>query len=149
MGSAGQMVFGLAVGALLGFLFIAMYAACGWRPHHRLSTHAAGVATSALPRALTVVSTIALAPLVEEPLFRGVLYGGYCRSFGPAWAMTLTTLLFSLGHIYPIIRSPLSVVGVVGMALAALWARLRSSAIGPAIALHAGYNAVVVLLVLL
>jgi membrane protease YdiL (CAAX protease family) len=70
-------------------------------------------------------------------LFRGLLYGGYRRSFGPNWAAVLTTLLFFLPHAP---RSVLSAVGIAGMALMALWFRLRSAAIGPAVAAHMGYN---------
>src|SRR5689334_11800087 len=40
-----------------------------------------------------------IAPAIEELLFRGVLYGGYRKSFGPLAAGTLTTFIFVLLHI--------------------------------------------------
>ena len=47
-----------------------------------------------------------------------------------------------------LISQPLAVFGITGLALVALWCRLRSNAIGPAIATHFAYNAVIVLAVL-
>lgn len=91
--------------------------------------------------AVMTLGALALAPPVEELLFRGLLYGGYRRSLGPVWAAGLTTFLFCLLHGTQMFRSGLYAVGMTGMALAALWFRLRSESIGPAVAVHLGHNA--------
>jgi membrane protease YdiL (CAAX protease family) len=88
-----------------------------------------------------------VAPPIEELLFRGVLYGGYRKSFGPVVAGALTTSIFVLLHITEIIHSLSAAVAIAVLALTALWLRLRSAAIGPAIALHFAYNAVIGLVV--
>ena len=100
---------------------------------------------------LTVLWTVAavlLAPIIEESLFRGVLYGGYRQSIGPIGATILTTGIFLLMHITDLIYQPVALLSVTGGALAMLWWRLRSHAIGPAIAVHFGYNATLVVAVL-
>jgi len=83
-----------------------------------------------------------VAPVVEELLFRGVVYGGYRSSYGPVRAALLTTTVFWLLHLTEMIYFWPSMIGVAGLAIAALWFRLRSAAIGPAVAVHFGYNAV-------
>jgi membrane protease YdiL (CAAX protease family) len=102
-----------------------------------------------LPQMLWIILGVLLAPLPEEILFRGVLYGGYRKSFGPISATILTTLIFVSLHLLDVIRYPPNVVALTALSLAALWCRLRSAAIGPAIAVHVGYNTVMSLLVVL
>src|ERR1051326_5013545 len=94
-----------------------------------------------------IVLALLVAPPVEEMLLRGAVYGGFRRSFGPLWAALLTTGTFVLLHIDEVMHFPLTVSGMVGMSAAALLSRTRSSAIGPAIGAHFGYNAVIVFMV--
>jgi membrane protease YdiL (CAAX protease family) len=104
--------------------------------------HRKAAATSVLLQSLKVFGILAAAPLAEEPLFRGLLYGGYRRSFGPIWAAVLTTAMFCMLHSSQTFQFPPALVGIAGGALVMLWTRLRYAAIGPAIAVHFGYNAV-------
>jgi membrane protease YdiL (CAAX protease family) len=97
--------------------------------------------TTGLPQILWVIVVVFLAPPTEELLFRGVLYGGYQKSFGPIRAVVLTTVIFIIMHLPEVVHFPASAIGLAGLALAALSCRLRSAAIGPAIAVHVGYNA--------
>jgi membrane protease YdiL (CAAX protease family) len=96
-----------------------------------------------LGRVLWVIAIVLLGPPTEELLFRGVLYGGYRKSFGPTWATVLTTSIFVAGHLPQILRFPLDALWVAAVALAALGCRLRWNAIGPAIAVHMAYNSIV------
>jgi membrane protease YdiL (CAAX protease family) len=104
--------------------------------------------TPGLPQWLWLTMALLLAPPIEELLFRGVLYGGYRKSLGPLWAAILTTSIFILLHITEFIYFLPSALGILVLACAALWLRLRCAAIGPAVACHFGYNAVVALRVL-
>jgi len=92
-----------------------------------------------------ILAALVLAPLVEEPLFRGVLYGGFRRSFGVMAAGIITSAIFVLLHITEIIHFLPAILPLAALAAGALWVRLRFAAIGPAIALHIGYNAIMVL----
>ena len=84
-------------------------------------------------------------PLIEECLFRGILYGGYRRSFGPLWAAVLSTGIFWVLHISEMIHYWPAMVAIALLALVALSQRLKFGAIGPAVAVHLGYNGIVVL----
>ncbi len=94
---------------------------------------------------LWYIGGILLAPLPEELLFRGILYGGYQKSFGSVCATITTTVIFLLFHLPKVIYSLPSIAGIIGLGLVALWSRLHFKAIGPAVALHFGYNAVLVI----
>jgi len=98
--------------------------------------------TRGLLQILCAVIVMLLAPFTEEILFRGVLYGGFRKSFGAFWATVLTTLLFCFLHLPAVAHFRSALLGVVLASLAALCVRLWWSAIGPAIAVHAGYNTV-------
>jgi membrane protease YdiL (CAAX protease family) len=138
------LVIGLIVGACARFLYVL-------KPHatyNDLGPLTRMALTPGLPQNILVVVAVLLAPLVEEMLFRGVLYGGYRKSFGPSWAIVFTTLLFVIGHIPQYIHFPPGIIGAVIEALVALWCRLRWGAIGPAIAVHVGFNFISALIVI-
>jgi len=113
--------------------------------HRNLGPLARMALTPGLPRIIWVVVGVLLTPPFEELLFRGVLYGGYRKSFGPGWAAVSTTLIFVALHLPETIYFLPAMAGVIGVAAAALWCRLRSRAIGPAIAAHVGYNIMIAL----
>lgn len=90
---------------------------------------------------LTAIATIILlAPVSEEMMYRGVLYGGCRRSLGPLSAATITTGIFVAMHFSYYIYAPYKVVIFIAISLVLLWCRLHWMAIGPAIAAHGGYN---------
>jgi membrane protease YdiL (CAAX protease family) len=92
-----------------------------------------------------VVVAILLAPIIEECLFRGILYGGYRRSFGHTRATMLSTFIFWALHLTETAQFWPAMVAIATLALVALWFRLKFSAIGPAVAVHIGYNGFMVL----
>ena len=142
IGSSKQIAQGVGIGVLTGVCYAV--AAILWMAI--FGPHRKPAAIPVLLLWLGVFTALVLAPLAEEPLFRGLLYGGYRRSFGPLSAAILTTVIFCIMHVGQMIQFPPVMVGTVGVALAALWFRLRSAAIGPAIAVHFGYNATVLAL---
>jgi membrane protease YdiL (CAAX protease family) len=81
-----------------------------------------------------------VAPAFQELLFRGIIYGGFRRSFGSKWATIVSTLIFLAVHLPISIRYPNVTICLTALSLAALCVRLKSQAIGPAIAVHVGYN---------
>jgi membrane protease YdiL (CAAX protease family) len=93
-------------------------------------------------RLYLVPIALALAPLLEELLFRGVLLAGLTASWGRGPGAAVTTLAFVGLHAYELLFYPPALVGVVGLALLTLWLRIRFRALGPAVAAHLGYNAV-------
>ncbi|MCI5148025.1 MAG: CPBP family intramembrane metalloprotease [Candidatus Electrothrix sp. MAN1_4] len=96
--------------------------------------------TPGLQQIVALFIALILAPPVEELLFRGVMFGGICQSFGPIWAAILTTVLFVASHIIEAIHFWPAFLFIALMALAALWLRIFTKTIGPSIALHFSYN---------
>jgi uncharacterized protein len=95
---------------------------------------------------LWATGIVLLAPPIEELLFRGIIYGGYRKSLGALWACALTTVLFVVMHLDRLFSEPTALFGIATLALAALFMRVRTNAIGPCISVHFGYNGLLVLL---
>jgi tetratricopeptide (TPR) repeat protein/membrane protease YdiL (CAAX protease family) len=95
---------------------------------------------------LAFVLLVLLGPAFEEMMFRGILYGGYRKSFGPLWAALITTGIFVAIHFPNYIYVPYKIVPYIVVSLALLWCRLHWKAIGPAIAAHGGFNLVAVVI---
>ncbi len=90
------------------------------------------------------VIALALAPLLEELVFRGVLFAGLSASWGRAPAALVTTLIFVALHATELHFYPAAGFGIVALGTLTLWLRIRFGALGPAVAAHATYNAVLV-----
>ncbi|MBX3499204.1 MAG: CPBP family intramembrane metalloprotease [Alphaproteobacteria bacterium] len=92
-------------------------------------------------RALLAILVIGvLAPLVEELVFRGLLYGYVEGRFGGEAALIVSSLAFAAAHIEPI---HVALVLPIGVLLG--WTRMRTGSLWPAIAAHVANNTVAVL----
>jgi hypothetical protein len=83
-----------------------------------------------------VLDSVVLAPVVEELLFRGLLYGTLRLRLGPAPATILSAALFALAHGY-------GVVGFVSVFMSGvLWAVAyeRTRSLWPGMLAHAANN---------
>lgn len=95
---------------------------------------------------LTVVAAAVLAPLMEEVIFRGVLFQAIGRRTGWVTGLVLSSLVFSVVHLEVLL--PLQVESVVfGIALTAVGAVFafafhRSRSLVTAIVAHATFNGV-------
>ena len=87
-----------------------------------------------------ITFTLFIAPLVEELLFRGILLGGLNRSFGVWWGIALSNLLFIGLHYSEAIYFWPAFIGIALLSATATRQRLTHKAIGPAVAVHFGYN---------
>ncbi len=88
-----------------------------------------------------LVTIFILAPIVEEILFRGFVFAGFAAKWGPGWATTLSSLIFTAVHAPEKIHYWPGFLDVALLALAACWLRLRFHSIRPGILLHITYNA--------
>jgi membrane protease YdiL (CAAX protease family) len=142
----------LAMNVLLGVLIAAGVVVLLIRqfPPHRgqsFGVFAQLATTPGLSRLAWAFIALAIAPPVEEFLFRGVLLHGLAQSWGLVTAVLLTSAIFVAFHI-PETRSywP-ALAGICLLAAATVAARLSTKALGPAIAVHVGYNLALVILV--
>ncbi len=92
------------------------------------------------PSAAALLLGCAVAPVLEEMLYRGIILRSFLRRYPPRLAILHSAAIFGLAHmnIYQFF-----VALMLGLVLGWLYERTRS--LWPCIALHAGYNACVTL----
>jgi membrane protease YdiL (CAAX protease family) len=82
--------------------------------------------------------TVVLAPLCEEFIFRGLVFGGLRRSLGLPLSMVMSAALFAIVH------PPMSMLPVFGLGLFTAFAYERGKGLLAPMLVHAIYNAAVV-----
>ncbi len=98
---------------------------------------------------LVVFMATFTAPLVEEVIYRGVLYSAFQRAMGVPAAFVIVTLLFSVVHVpqyYPS-YSTIFLLTLLSVCLTAI--RVRSKNLLPCIILHMLFNGLQSLMILL
>jgi len=103
-----------------------------------------GAAASPLLRMPLALLVVTVGPLVEELLFRGVLFSAALRYASPGVAMFITAALFACVHLPDLgfLWYALPNLLVLGMVLA--WLRLASGSVWPAVLAHAVNNVLAV-----
>lgn len=149
-GTARSLPVGLIIGFTMGIIYLAVSPLMCESPDVESLGPLAKMAYSpGFGQILWVILAVILAPLIEEMLFRGVIFAGISRSLGPVTAGLISTILFVMLHVTEAILFWPAFVFIGAMAGAALWMRIRHCAIGPAVAVHFGYNLVLVTSVLI
>jgi len=97
-----------------------------------------------LPRTLVAVMAVVFAPLAEEFIFRGYLYGVAKQYVGPLWAGLAASLLFAAIHVH----LP-AFAGLFLLALALTLVYEISGSIWAPILIHALFNGLALVLALL
>lgn len=88
-----------------------------------------------------ILITVLIAPIVEEVLFRGVLFSALREKYSVGLAILFTGLIFSFAHI----GNPVQAVGMLPMGIYLGYMRYKLGSIIPGIILHASWNALVLL----
>ncbi|GJI95331.1 hypothetical protein RugamoR57_20490 [Duganella caerulea] len=104
-----------------------------WADIAKQSTASAPVVSRGWLLALAVLA----APLCEEFIFRGLIYGGLRRSMSAMPAMAMSAAIFAVVH------PPMSMLPVFVLGLCAAWTYERSKTLLGPMLVHAVYNAVV------
>jgi hypothetical protein len=125
---------GGAAAAAGGLAYIAVARAFDWFPAIREAGHLADPVTLLWIGSLAVLA----APIFEEFIFRGLIFGGLRRSLGFGAAAVASAAIFAIVH------PPASVVPVFGLGLAAAFVYERTRMLAGPMIVHATYNAVVV-----
>lgn len=82
------------------------------------------------------------APLVEEVVYRGIMYSAFQRAFGVAPAVFIVTLIFAAVHFYQYWGSPSTIFLIVFLSLILTLVRVRSKNLLPCIILHTAINGI-------
>ena len=89
----------------------------------------------------TFIVLVVVAPLTEEPIFRGILLHGFARNYGTKWAVFGTAFLFGAIHM-----NPWQFLGAFFLGLAFAWWTLQTKSLLPALIGHALNNGMVVVM---
>ncbi len=89
------------------------------------------------------------APLVEEIIYRGILYPALQRTFGIVWAVSVVSILFAGVHVFQYYNNfaVVSVIAVLSVSLTLVRARTRS--LLPCFVIHVVFNGLQALLLVL
>jgi uncharacterized protein len=100
---------------------------------------------------LFAVAVVVFAPLAEELLFRGALLRALMRRTTPAWAVFVSALLFALVHPLgdPEVGSVIVVPAILTLGVVSGYLAVRSGDLSRSIMLHAGFNLLTVVGVLI
>jgi uncharacterized protein len=100
---------------------------------------------------LFAVAVVVLAPLAEELLFRGALLRALMRRTTPAWAVFTSALLFALVHPLgdPEVGSVIVVPAILTLGVVSGYLAVRTGDLSRSIMLHAGFNLLTVVGVLI
>lgn len=132
---SGPIALGFALSALVSVISVLTYELFPFLEDAYVEfSDKTAVFTDASP-ALSIVATVIAAPIVEEVLFRGLIYTRLRRACSPLFSILITALLFGLSHgtvIHVLYTVPLSMI------LCAFYERYRS--LWAPILLHFGFN---------
>jgi membrane protease YdiL (CAAX protease family) len=98
--------------------------------------------------AVAILATFS-APLVEEAVYRGVLYSGLHRAFGVVSTVVLVTLMFAGVHVLQYFGSWVSLAGLTLLSLALTLIRARTKSVLPCVVIHTVNNAFFSVLILM
>lgn len=100
--------------------------------------------------ALYLVAAMAVftAPLVEEVVYRGILYSPFHRRFGAASAVILVTVLFAAVHVPQYYENPAKILVIVLLSLVLTIVRAMTGSLLPCFILHLAINSLNALLLI-
>ena len=101
---------------------------------------ATAAAKGGLSRHIWAVAALALAPPVEEFVFRGILFSGLSRALGIRASAAIVTGIFILMHATETLGYWPAWAGISLIACATIMFRIKTGSLLPCIAAHAGYN---------
>lgn len=96
-------------------------------------------------RILLALLVVAVAPFVEELVFRGVLLSGLARRIPVGWAIVASAVVFGCAHLPDFGFAWYAVPALVLLGVVLGWLRVRSGSLWPAVVLHATNNFIAVL----
>lgn len=129
--------FTLVLGALfIVFAYSILLSIAGISPNTDLPD---AVYNHFLPLSIVLILTVLIAPVIEETFFRGFVFGGLMRRWGPIWSALGSGLLFGMAHLgnvgYFYVVPP-----IIGIGVLFAWSYRYSRSIFPSMAAHFLFN---------
>lgn len=128
--------FGVAAGLWIGGLLLANLFQGGETDIERL------IASSSAARFSVAFLAVATAPIVEETVYRGVLYPPLARAAGTKWAIAIISLMFTGVHVFQYWNNVGVIAAVAVLSFTLTWVRARTGRLLPCFAIHAFFNGI-------
>jgi uncharacterized protein len=125
--------------ALAGLMLGAAYLFQKLLPHRETSLEKL-LKLSYSVRVMVAALAVLTAPLVEEVVYRGVLYAGIERDWGKTAGVVVVTFLFALVHVYQYMESYAALTAIVTLSLALTLLRALTGKLAPCVITHLVYN---------
>jgi membrane protease YdiL (CAAX protease family) len=93
-------------------------------------------------RVLIAILAVGTAPLVEEVVYRGVLYAGIERDWGKTVGIVAATFLFALVHVPQYWGSVAAITAILSLSFALTLVRAWTGKLLPCVATHFVYNGI-------
>lgn len=97
---------------------------------------------------VAIIATFS-APIVEEVVFRGVLYSAFQRTVGVAGSVVAVTLIFAVVHVSQYYPNYAVIISILALSLALTLVRVKTNNLLPCIILHFVFNGIQSLLLIL
>lgn len=98
---------------------------------------------------MIVILATFTAPLIEEVVYRGVLYSAFQRSVGVKWAVLIVTLMFAGVHVPQYLGSPGTIILICLLSLLLTLIRVKTDNLLPCIIMHTIFNGIQSILLLI
>ncbi len=89
---------------------------------------------------LVVILATFTAPIVEEVVYRGILFSANQRSLGTGWAIVIVTLFFAFVHVPQYWGSPGTILLICLLSLVLTLIRAKTNNLLPCIVMHTIFN---------
>jgi membrane protease YdiL (CAAX protease family) len=105
------------------------------------------IASSNAARFSIAFLAVVTAPIVEETVYRGVLYPPLARAAGSKWAIVIVSLMFAAVHFVQYWNNIGVVLAVTVLSFTLTWVRARTGRLLPCFAIHAAFNGIQAILI--
>jgi membrane protease YdiL (CAAX protease family) len=140
----GVLAVHVAIGFVIALVYLGLSRLIPMDPTKPVGPLTEIAASGGLSRVALLIAAVFYAPVVEEFLFRGLLFKGFSTSWGVVKGGVVVTVLFVLLHLAETWHYWPGTVAITTMAVATLFARMRTRSLAAPIALHFAYNATII-----
>jgi len=137
------------IGVACAGTYLALISLAHLKPTGPLGPIARVALESRAGRTAWIVVALCYAPVIEELLFRGLMWRGLRASWGVIPAGAIVTLLFFALHLGETMHFWPAMIAIATLSVATLLARVRTGSVVASMVLHAAYNGTIAVAALL
>ncbi|HEV2799774.1 MAG TPA: CPBP family intramembrane glutamic endopeptidase [Pyrinomonadaceae bacterium] len=106
------------------------------------------IASSNAARFSVAFLAVVTAPIVEETVYRGVLFPPLRRAAGNTWAIIIVTLMFASVHFFQYWNNLGVIAAVTLLSLVLTWVRAHTGRLLPCFVIHAAFNGIQAIIII-